>query len=152
MAVATVRSALGLEGRPYPCKFRSETKEHILDHVVGANAENIVLDFRRQMPISQVPSKAHQLMGVLVPDFDNQFRRGLDFQPPPIFELQAIAIGHRHRFRKIEKDVFALISSQANTAAMTRIKVERKSPRGPFLRPMPGGAMNGRAMHGHLST
>jgi hypothetical protein len=75
-------------------------------------------------------------------DFDNELRRGLNPQPPPIFELQAISIGHRNCFRKIEKDVFTLIRSQANAAAMARVKLESESARRLFVRPMPGGAMN----------
>jgi hypothetical protein len=37
--------------------------------------------------------------------------------------LQAIAIGHRNRFRKVEKDILALIRSEANAAAMPRVKI-----------------------------
>jgi hypothetical protein len=56
--------------------------------------------------------------------------------------LQAISIGHRNRFRKVKKDIFALIRSQANAAAMARVKIESESACRLFLRPMPGGAMN----------
>jgi hypothetical protein len=66
--------------------------------------------------------------------------------------LQAISIGHRNCFRKIEKDLFALIRSQANAAAMARVKIESESVRRLFARPMPGGAMNWSAMHRHIST
>jgi hypothetical protein len=38
--------------------------------------------------------------------------------------LQAISISHCNRLRKVEKDVFALIRSQANATAMARIKIE----------------------------
>jgi hypothetical protein len=56
--------------------------------------------------------------------------------------LQAISIGHRNRFRKIEKDIFALIRSQANAAAMACVKIESERAFRLFLRPMPRGAMN----------
>jgi hypothetical protein len=56
--------------------------------------------------------------------------------------LQAISIGHRNCFRKIEKDIFKLIRSQANAAAMARVEIESESARRLFVRPMPGGAMN----------
>jgi hypothetical protein len=56
--------------------------------------------------------------------------------------LQAISIGHRNRFWKIEKDTFSLIRGQANAAAMARVKIETESGRRLFLRPMSGGAMN----------
>jgi hypothetical protein len=71
--------------------------------------------------------------------------------------LQAISIGHRNRFRQVEKDVFAMIRSQANAAAMARIKIESESACRFFLRPMPGRSMSGStmnegAMRSHIST
>jgi hypothetical protein len=152
VAVVGVSATLGLEGDLHVGKLRAEAAEHMFDNMVGPNAKSLVANFSREVPVSEVPSKTHKLVGIFMPNFNNVLHSGPHHQPPPVFELQAIAIGHCHCFRKIEKDVFALIGSQANPAAMTRIKVERKSPRGPFLRPMPFGAMNRRAMHSYLST
>jgi hypothetical protein len=56
--------------------------------------------------------------------------------------LQAISIGHRNRFRKVEKDIFALIRGHANPATMPRVKIESESACRLFLRPISGGAMN----------
>jgi hypothetical protein len=56
--------------------------------------------------------------------------------------LQAISIGHCNRFRKVEQDIFALIRSQANAAAMARIKIESESTYRLILWPLPGGAMS----------
>jgi hypothetical protein len=141
-AVAAVSAAFGVEGSAHPYKIRFEALQHILDHMVRPNTNNPVSDFGGQMPISQMPSKAHQLIGIFMPDFDNELRSGLDLQQPAIIKLQAISIRHRNRIRKIEKDVFALIRRQANAAAMARVEIESESACRPFLRPMPGGAMN----------
>jgi hypothetical protein len=80
------------------------------------------------MPISQTPSKAHELLGIFMPDFDNKLGSGLDLQQPAVIKLQAISIRHRNRIRKIEKDVFALIRRQANAAAMARVEIESAEP------------------------
>jgi hypothetical protein len=141
-AAAAVSAAFGLEGGQHLYKIRSEAMEHILDHVVGPDAKSLVSNFSRQMPISQMPGKAHKLFRIFMPDFHNRLRRGLNREPPPIFKLQAISVGHRDRFRKVEKDIFALIRSQANAAAMARVKIESESARRLFVRPMPGAAMN----------
>jgi hypothetical protein len=58
VAVAAVSAAFGLEGGLHLYKIRSEAMEHILNHMVGPNAKNLVSNFGRQMPISQMPSKA----------------------------------------------------------------------------------------------
>jgi hypothetical protein len=141
VAVAAVSAAFRLERGPHFCKFCSEAMEHILDHMVGPDAEHLLSNLSRQMPISQMPSNAHKLIGILMPDFENKLCSGPNLQPPPILELQAVSISHRNRFRKVEKDIFALIRSQANAAAMARVKIESESARRLLLRPKSGGAM-----------
>jgi hypothetical protein len=73
----------------------------------------------------------------------------LNLQPPSIFQLQAISIGHRNGLRKIQEDIFAMIRSQANTAAVARVEIESQGAFRFFLRPMPSGAMNGCIAHCH---
>src|SRR5260370_17328779 len=102
VAVAAVSAALGLERSLHLHKIRSETLEHILDHVIWSNAEDLVPKFRRQMPIAQMPTKTHKFIGISMPDFKNNLRGVLILEPPPIFTLNTITICHRNRFRKIE--------------------------------------------------
>jgi hypothetical protein len=149
VAVAAVCAAFRLEGDLYLHEISSETEEHILDHMVGANVKNVVSNFSWQMPISQMPSKPRELMRILVPDFDDGLRGGLDLQPPSVVQLQAISGRHRDSFRQVEKDIFTLICSQANAAAMARVKIESQRAYGFFLRPMPSGAMNRSVLHCH---
>ena len=47
VAVAAVSTAFGLEGGPHFYEIRSEAMEHVLDHMVGPNAKNLVTDFSR---------------------------------------------------------------------------------------------------------
>jgi ABC-type antimicrobial peptide transport system permease subunit len=72
VAVTAVRAAFGLERNLYLHELRSETVEHILDHMVWANAKGIIPNLGWKMAISQVPSEAHQLMAVLMLDFDDR--------------------------------------------------------------------------------
>jgi hypothetical protein len=123
--VAAVRAAFGLKGCLHLDELRSKTMEHIFDHVVGSNPKNAVSNFSRQVPVSQMPRKAHELMGIFVSDFHNRLRGSLNLQPPPVFQLQAISIGHGNRFRKVKKDILPLVRSQANTSAMARVEIER---------------------------
>ena len=77
-AVAAVSAAFRLEGGPHLYKICPEGTEHILDHMVGPNAKNTISNFSRQMPISQMPSEPHKLIGIFMPDFDNRLRSGFD--------------------------------------------------------------------------
>jgi hypothetical protein len=61
MVAVTVSAAFGLERGLDRLKICSEAAEHVFDHVVGPNPKKVVSNLRRQMPIAQVPGKAHQL-------------------------------------------------------------------------------------------
>jgi hypothetical protein len=152
VSVAAVSTAFRLEGNLRRYKIRSKTPEHLLDHMIGPNAKNPASNFSRQMAVSQMPGKAHQLIGIFMSHFDNKLRSGLNLEPPPIFKLQSVSIGHRDRFREVEEDVFAVIGRQANAAAMARVEIESERSGRFFLRPMPGLPMNRSEMHRHIST
>jgi hypothetical protein len=149
MIVAAVRAAFGLKGCLCLHELRAKAMEHIFDHVIGPNPKNVVSNFSRQVPVSQMPRKAQELVRIFVSDFDDRLRSSLNLQPPPVFQLQAVSIGHGNRFRKVKKDIFSLVRSQANTSAVARIKIERQSACRFFLRPMAGGSMNGSVAHCH---
>jgi hypothetical protein len=148
VAVAAVSAPFGLEGGFHLYEIRSKTNEHILDHLVRPNAKNLVSNFSRQMPISQMPREASKLVGVFMSDFDNGLCRSLNVEPFTIFKLQAISISHGNRLGKVEQDIFALIPSQANAASMPRVKIESERSCRFFRRPISGGSMNGSAMSG----
>ena len=110
--------------------------------MVDPNAKDLVSNLGRQVAISQMPCEAHELIGIFMPDLDNGLRSCPNLEPPSIFKLQSVSIGHGDRFWKVEKDIFALISRHANAAAMARIKIETERACRLLLRPMPGRAMN----------
>jgi hypothetical protein len=59
VTVSTVSAAFGLKRGLHPGEVRSKAKEHVLDHMIGPNAKNMVSNFGRQMAISQMPGEAH---------------------------------------------------------------------------------------------
>lgn len=149
VVMAAIRAAFGLKRSLYFHELRSEAMKHIFDHVVGPNTKSVVSNFSRQVPVSKMPCEPHELMGIFVSDFYNQLRSCLNLQPPSIFQLQAIAIGHRNGLRKIQEDIFAVIRSQTNTAAVTRVEIESQGACRTFLRPMACRAMNESIAHCH---
>jgi len=78
VTIIAVSAAFRLERGLQLYKLSSEAMEHLLDHMVGPNAKNLIANFNRQVPISQMPGKAHELMGIFMPDFDDRLRGGLD--------------------------------------------------------------------------
>jgi len=152
VAVAAISTSFGLKRNLYLHKIRSEGEEHLLDHIVRPNADNLASNFSWQMPVSQMPGKADKLIRIPMPDFDDRLRSRLNLEPSPIFKSEAIAIRHRNRFREVEEDVFTLIRGQANAAAIACIIIEGKSACRFPLRPKAGAAMKQREVHRHVST
>jgi hypothetical protein len=142
MAVTAISAALGLEGGTHLYKLGTEALEHILDYMVGPNANNLISNFSRQMTISKMPGKAHKLIRIFMADFDNRLCGSPHLQQPAIVELQGVSFGQRNRFWKVEKHIFTLVRGQTNSTTMAPIKVEGESACRLFLRPIPGGAMN----------
>src|ERR1700758_2486617 len=105
VTVAGVSAAFRLKWDLHLYKICSESKEHILDHVVRPNAKDLVSNFSRQMPISQMPREARQLIGIFMSDFDNELCRSLNLEPSTIFELQTISISHGNRLGKVEQNI-----------------------------------------------
>jgi hypothetical protein len=126
MAVTAISAAFGLEGGTHLHKLGAEAMEHCLDHGVRPNAKHLISNLRWQMPISQMPSEAHELVGFFMADFDYRLRGRPHLQQPAIVELQGISICHRNRLRKIEKHIFALVRAQSNAAAMASVKIKRE--------------------------
>ena len=75
-------------------------------------------------------------------DFYEVLGSSLNPQPPSIFQLQPISVGHGNRLRKIKKDIVPLICRQTKTAAMARVEIERERACRLFLRPLAGGKIN----------
>jgi hypothetical protein len=79
MVGVTVSAALGLEGGLDLSELGSEATKHIFDDVVGPNPKNVVSNFSRQMSITQVPGKTHQLYRIFMSDFYKILGSSLDF-------------------------------------------------------------------------
>jgi hypothetical protein len=120
----TVRAAFGLEHGPRRCDVRSEAEEHLLDHVVRPDSEDRISNLRRQVTVPEMPGEPNELAGIAVRDLDDDLRGGLHLQPPTVFELQTISIGHRNRSREIDEDDLALIRGEHDAPAVTRVEVE----------------------------
>jgi hypothetical protein len=157
VAVSRVGASFWLKGRLHSYKTGSEALQQVFDYVVGSNAKSVASNLRRQVPIAKMPGQTHELIGIDMPDFDNDLRGGLDLEPPSVLELQAISVGHRNRFREIEKNIFTLIPSQTNAPAMTRVEIEGETTCSLFFRPVPGRSMSGSTINcgaasSHIST
>jgi hypothetical protein len=152
MIMTAVSSAFGLKTGLDLCEIRSETTEHMLDHMVRPNAKNVASHFSRQMTISEMPCNAYEPPRIAVLDFHQGFRGGSNLKPPAVIELKAIAMLHGDGLGEIEKHFLALVCPQQNAAAVPRMEIERERARCLLLGPLSSPAMYRCLLRGHVNT
>jgi hypothetical protein len=152
LSVAAVGAAFGLKRGLHMEQLRPEALEHGLDHMIGPYAKYMVPNLGRQMPVAEVPREAREMPGIRMPDLNHGLRGRSYPQPPSVFELQPVFIGHGNGLRKIEEDFFPLVGREANAPAMTLREIESQDSGGLVSWPVSGRAMPGRALQGHIST
>ena len=152
VVMVAIGAAFGLKRGLHRREIGAKLAEHVLDHVIGPNAKDLVADFGRQMSVAEMPGQARQLISIVMSDLEDRLGRRPDLEPSAVRKLQAIAIGHCDGPGKVEQHVVALVRHEANAAAMPRIEIKRKDTRGLLAWPMSGGAVNGGVLHRHLST
>ena len=106
---AAIGSAFGLKGRFNLQEFGSKATEHVLDHVIGPDEKRILSNLRRKMAISEMPSEAHELTAIHVPDLDKWFGSGSDPEPVAVIKLQPIAISHCDCLGEVEKNILSVV-------------------------------------------
>src|SRR5262245_28455582 len=104
-----------------------------------------------------MPRQAHKLIGIFMSDFNQHFCGSFDSDPSAIIKLQAIAVSHGDGLWKIEEYILAIVSGQANAAAVSLIEVQSERARLFIRRPLPGrpmsvGTRNTSAFSSHVST
>src|SRR5262249_22350658 len=103
-----------------------------------------------------MPRKTHKLSGILMPDFNDDFRCCSDPEPSAILKVQAVAVCHRNCLWKIEQQVAAYIICQTGTAAVSPIKMQSNRARRLIVGPLPGGPVRvstrkGSVVSSHIS-
>src|SRR5712691_10252014 len=62
--MAVISAALGLERRLDGGELRTEPKEHLLKHMIAADAQAITGHLHLRVPVAEVPGEARQLVRV----------------------------------------------------------------------------------------
>lgn len=135
MTAACIGSTFGIERRFDRDHFCAETFHHIFDDVVAANAKSLADNLRRQMPVTEMPSDAHEMMRIGTANLDQRFRRGDHLDQAPVFEHQCIATAQRSGFFKVQKKFHAARAGHRQATAMPVVEIEHDGVGG-GLRPL----------------
>ena len=123
--VLAVGALLRIEWRVNRSEPRGEPAQHILDHMIAANAQPITDDLHVDMPVTDVPGKPRQFVAVGGGDFDQRLRPTDDAHNAAVVEHETIAVAQSGRLRQVEQKRRAPLAGQNDAAAMPLMCVER---------------------------
>ena len=147
VAAVIVGAVLGIERRFDRRKARAEPAQHVLDHVVAADAQAVADDLNVDVAIADVPGEPRQLAAVGRGDLDERLRPAGDAHDRAVVEHKAVAVAQRCGLRQIEQKFCAALTAQHHPPAMTLMRVERNRIDGAPLIPVSGGFDGARALH-----
>jgi len=98
--VLAVGALLRIEWRVNRSEPRAEPAQHILDHMIAANAQPIADDLHVDMPVTDVPGKPRQFVAVGGGDFDQRLRPADDANNAAVVEHETIAVAQSGRLRQ----------------------------------------------------
>jgi len=123
--VLTVRALLRIERRFHRRKAGAEPAQHVLDHMIAANAQPVADDLHVDMPVTDVPGEPRQFVAVGGGDFDQRLRPADDAHDAAVVEYETVAIAQGHRPRQIEQKGRAPLAGQNGATAIPFMRVEQ---------------------------
>ena len=74
--------------------------QHVLDHVVVADAQAPWQDLGRQVAVAEMPGEAREVLAVGGCDLEHVLVRRMHRQPAAVLEAEPVALGERPRLRR----------------------------------------------------
>ena len=115
----------GSNGASTGKKPRAEPAQHILDHVIAANAQPIANDLHLDMPIADMPGEPRQFLAAGGGNFDQGLRPADDAHDAAVVEHESVAVAQSGRARQVEQKGRAALAGQDDPAAMPVVRIEQ---------------------------
>jgi hypothetical protein len=142
-----VGAMLWIEWHFHRREARAEPAQHVLDHVVTANAQPIADDLHVDMPVADMPGEPRQFVTIGRGDFDKRLRPADDAHDAAVVEHETVTVTQCRRLRQVEQEGRAALAHQNGTAAMALMRVERNLINGAGAVPLACGLDCMRAFH-----
>jgi len=142
-----VSAMLRIERRLHRRKPRAEPAQHLLDHMIAANAQPVADDLHVDVPVADMPGEPRQFVTVGGGDFDQRLRPADDAHDAAVIEHKTITVTERRRLRQVEQEGRAALAGQNGAAAMALMRIERNLIDGAGAVPMARGLDCMRAFH-----
>lgn len=142
MSVVVMAVALGIgarfrrEGRAAPLDPGAQPRQHVGDHMIGADAQMIGAERDRQMTIAEMPGEPRQ-QGRLGAHVDHVLVGRADRDDAAALEPEPVTLHQGRRFREVEQEVRARVVGQSDAPAMAIVEAERHRRHAIGWRPRP---------------
>ena len=150
MVMAVIKMVIGatfrVERRLELGQPRAQSAQHVLDHMVAADAQKFADNLHVDVPVADMPGEPRQRVGV-GGDLDQRLRAPDDTDDGTVVEHEAVAVMQGSRLRQIEEKPGAAVGAEHDAPAMTLMRVERDGIDGGPIVPMAGGLDFTRAFH-----
>lgn len=123
LAVA-IGAAFRIERRGNGGQLAAEAGDHVLDHMIAADAQDAAHELGRQVAVAQMPGNLDQMGHVVCRNFHEVFVRAQNLDDPAIFQLQAVAMMQMHGMRLIEQEIQTLVSGHGCPPPVPVLPVE----------------------------
>lgn len=119
-----VGALLGPERPRHPGDAGAEAAYHLGEHVVVHEIDRALGNFRRHVPVAQVPRHLHQPQRIGGGDLHQILRCGLDANEAAILQLHRVAVVQHRRLVEVEQESRAAVRRQGKAAAVAGVVIE----------------------------
>jgi hypothetical protein len=127
---------------------RAKAADHILEHVIAANAQSTVNNLDLRVSISEVPGQAHKAARRSRIDFTQWLRLASDGNNRSVVKDKTVTVPQRHRSRQIEQKLGPVLAGQNDTPAVAIVGAENDLVESGGA-PRPGWSDCTSALHAH---
>lgn len=118
MSGAGIGTDFRIEGSLEASDSAAEAGHHIGDDVIGANAESLPGDLKRQMPVAQMPGDPQQICPISCLDLENWLWRSAHADKATGIQLEAVPVCQMMCSGEIEEKALAGVGGKPDTAAV----------------------------------
>jgi hypothetical protein len=119
-----IGAALGIERALDLGQAGAKTAQHVLDHMIPADAQTARPDLGRQMPVAQMPSDAGQPIRRGTPDLHQGLRCRHHFDTTSVVEFQNVPAAQEHGLGQIEEECETSGARQGHPPSVPVVEIE----------------------------
>jgi hypothetical protein len=117
-------AALRMEGCLQGAHGRAEAPEHVLDHVIRADAQPPRPDLRGQVPVPEVPGQARERARVLRVDLEERLVGAGHAHEATVVEFRGVPLGEARHLRQVQEEGEAALPRAHEPPSMAMLEVQ----------------------------